>query len=190
MARGPIVRVRVGEWIGPGRVHWGAGLTADQLDDVQSKWHVRFPPDLYDLLRERCLEGPNQFHWIKSTDRTIRLTLKWPLISLWFDLRRNSWWWPEWGPFPEDKQQRFELLADGLSSAPTLIPVHSHRYLPATPFERGNPVISMHGSDTIYYGRNLDDYLDHEFGGAPHSSIFEPGPPKRIPFWSDLIDLN
>ncbi len=58
------------------------------------------------------------------------------------------------------------------------------------PFESGNPVISMYGYDTIYYGRNLEDYFDHEFGGAAHASIFEPTPPKRIPFWSDLIDRN
>jgi hypothetical protein len=72
-----------------------------------------------------------------------------------------------------------------------LIPICSHRYIPAAPHEAGNPVFSVHQTDIIYYGADLMDYLQNEFNfyfGRTGYAIT--GSPKRIPFWSELTEMN
>jgi len=39
------------------------------------------------------------------------------------------------------------------------IPVYSHRYLPSEPKATGNPVLSVHQTDIIYYGNDLASYF-------------------------------
>lgn len=48
------------------------------------------------------------------------------------------------------------------------------------------PVISVHGVDIIYYGENLEDYFEVEFGEKEQDEInFERISP--IPFWSEIM---
>ena len=48
------------------------------------------------------------------------------------------------------------------------------------------PVLSLHGLDIIYYGKNLEDYLRVEFGDKSQNEIeFDSIP--HIPFWSDIM---
>jgi hypothetical protein len=78
-----------------------------------------------------------------------------------------------------------------VADAPVLIPVCSHRYLPASPPQAGNPVFSVHQSDIIYYGANLLDYLQNEFGyyfGRAEHAIS--ATPRRIALWSRLAEDN
>ena len=48
----------------------------------------------------------------------------------------------------------------------------------------------MHGFDTIYYGANLNEYFENEFGGARNAfgKVHNIGPTRHISFWSDIID--
>jgi hypothetical protein len=61
----------------------------------------------------------------------------------------------------------------------------SHRYLPETPNESGNPVFSVCQSDVIYYGADLAHYFEREFGSTDR---LWPDRIKYIPFWSDLVE--
>ena len=80
-------------------------------------------------------------------------------------------------------------MFDELSSqAPKLIPIYSHRYLPIIDGEDDPPVISVVGSDIIYYGCNLSDYFNREFFGGKGAISIPMN--NRIPFWSDIIDYN
>ena len=45
------------------------------------------------------------------------------------------------------------------AQAPRLIPLISHRYLPETANETGNPVFSVYQSDVIHYGTDVADYF-------------------------------
>ena len=47
-----------------------------------------------------------------------------------------------------------------------MIPVYSHRCIPAEPFESGNPIFSMYGADIMIYGLTLSEYFLNEFGPA------------------------
>jgi hypothetical protein len=163
---------------------WAAGYSQGELDDAQAKYGLTFPPDLLALLLER---RPVQGYDWRSDDDQIRAMLKWPLEGLLFDVENDELWWPEWGLRPGTQGARAEVVAAVVGSAPKLIPLVSHRYLPAEPNEAGNPVFSVYQSDVIYYGVDLVDYFEREFGGANRPF---PHPAKRIPFWSELVERN
>lgn len=162
--------------------HWASGYTPSELAAAQERYELTFPPDLIELfLIKRPAEG---YDW-RNEDSRIRKMLHWPFEMLQFDIEENGLWWPEWGVRPIAAEDRASVLRAELAKAPKLIPLFSHRFIPETPHQAGNPIFSMHGSDTIYYGANLDQYFDNEFTGR-HVI----GPVTRIPFWSDLVDRN
>lgn len=52
--------------------------------------------------------------------------------------------------------------------------------------DKNPPVISIHDLDIIYYGENLEDYFNIEFGKKTQDAIrFQNITP--IPFWSDIM---
>jgi hypothetical protein len=169
---------------GNNTVRWSKGYTQQELDRAQQRFGLVFPPDLIALLRQmRPVEGHD---W--TNDAEITRALAWPLEGLLFDVERNNMWWSEWGVRPADAHARREVLTSVVSRAPKLIPLIAHRYLPQEPHEQGNPVFSIHQSDVVYYGANLEDYFAREFLGYDHRPWIEPT--KHIPFWSDLVQWN
>lgn len=68
---------------------------------------------------------------------------------------------------------------------PVLVPLFSHRFLPAAPCEARSPVFSVYGPDTIYYGSDLADYLRREFGGVKGALNSRP---THVTFWSELAE--
>ena len=44
----------------------------------------------------------------------------------------------------------------------------------------------MHGVDVIYYGGNLEEYFNIEFGDQKQSSL-DIAHIEYVPFWSDLM---
>ncbi len=163
---------------------WTHGYTAAELERAQALFRLTFPPDLVALLRDRRpVGGPD---WTNEAD--IRSRLAWPYEGLMFDVEHNVLWWGEWGERPTDAAERAEVLRDVVARAPMLIPVFSHRYLPATPGRAGNPVFSVHQSDVILYGANLEDYLEREengWGCRPWPQAI-----REIDFWSELSGVT
>jgi hypothetical protein len=159
---------------------WTTGYTQDELDAAQERFQLPFPPDLVDLFCDRRpLRG---YDWRVDHEDIIKV-LKWPLEGIIFDIENNSFWPGEWGARPTRKDERAEIATTVVAQAPKLIPLISHRFLPTEPFERGNPVFSIHQTDIIYYGANLLHYFGNEFGGW---SDLEPSAYRRIRFWSDF----
>ncbi|MEU8950038.1 hypothetical protein [Streptomyces sp. NPDC048489] len=65
--------------------------------------------------------------------------------------------------------------------------MYAHRFLPAGREAHGHPVLSIWGTDIIYYGSDLAEYIDHEFN-ADHERDRENWNPKAtIPFWKDFL---
>jgi hypothetical protein len=164
-----------------GRV-WAEGYTQEELDDAQEKYDLTFPPDLIALfLERRPVQG---WDW-RSDEPEIREMLERPCEGLIFDVEHDGLWWPEWGDRPDHENERAETLRAIVQQAPKLVPLVSHRYIPCEPNEAGNPVFSIHQSDVIYYGVNLDDYFEREFG---HPRRLVAKPMRHIRFWSKLVD--
>lgn len=163
---------------------WTTGYTAAELDRAQTRFNLAFPPDLIDLLLDRQpVGGPN---W--NDEQDVRSRLAWPFEGLLFDVEEGALWWTEWGVRPDDPGERAEVLRAIVARAPRLIPIFSHRYLPATPCLRGNPVFSVHQSDVIPYGADLEDYIDREqdgWGSKPWPETL-----REIDFWSEVVRRN
>ena len=91
---------------------------------------------------------------------------------------------------PELIIDRYIIAKNAIEKAPKLIPIYGHRYIPDTPAEIDNPIFSVYQTDIVYYGRNLNEYMENEFGiiifGERHFQITEPI--KSIPFWSNLVN--
>jgi hypothetical protein len=167
------------------------GYSQAELDQVQERWGLRFPPDLVELLLEHrpLLDGPASFDWLRSDPAKIKDRIEWPFETIWFDVEHDQAWWPEWGKKPADLAKRRDQLMEIFAGAPKLIPLFGHRYIPEEPCERGNPVFSVYQTDVIYYGANLQDWLDRERDrdarlGLPVQNI------KVIPFWSEAVARN
>ena len=47
------------------------------------------------------------------------------------------------------------------------------------------PVVSIHGVDIIYYGKDIKEYFDCEFG--EYRKIGSLNEYNYIPFWSDIM---
>ncbi len=101
-----------------------------------------------------------------------------------FDVRTNNFWYDGWGPRPRRKAEAVAVAKRRLAEVPKLVPVYGHRYLPAGREHGGHPVLSVWQTDIIFYGLNLADYIDHEFGGAGWGDA---EPEATAPFWRDLL---
>ncbi|HEU5186622.1 MAG TPA: SMI1/KNR4 family protein [Gemmatimonadaceae bacterium] len=166
----------------------GPGLSTAELSDVEERYGLRFPPDLRDLLSTGLPTGDGFPNW-RDRDRTrIDDRLAWTAESVCFDIEHSAFWWPSWGPRPLAVKAACDLARQRIAEAPALIPLFCHRYLPAEPFEAGNPVFSAYQTDIICYGRDLDAWLELEFGRASYREATTH--PRYIPFWSDLAESN
>jgi hypothetical protein len=163
------------------------GLYAEELAAAEECYGFRFPPDLQALLSAALPLGdfPN---WRALGSPEIADRLRWPLHGIQFDIEHRAFWWPAWGARPTQLDEALATAEREIAAAPFLIPVYSHRYLPAEPSQAGNPVLSVHQTDIIYYGRELRSYLANEFGGrrdAPNDVDV-----RQIRFWSDVIAMG
>jgi hypothetical protein len=162
--------------------NWVAGNSRAELEAAQERYGVHFPPDLLDVLIDR--RPSDGYDWAGEDSDRIREMLVWPLDMLVSGVERGCWF-EGWGERPPETLARREIVRDAVAGAPRLIPLIGHRFIPETPNEAGNPVFSMHGFDTVYYGANLAEYFANEFGGK-----YEVGPTRHIPLWSDLAEQS
>ena len=180
----------------------GPGLTDVQMRRVQERYDLRFPPDLVELFSELVPLGPRFYDWADETPENvahIRGMIGWPVEGVLFDVENNAVWLPEWGERPAQKEDAIALAAEHLGTAPHLVPLMGHRYLPTEPCKSGNPVFSIYQTDMIVYGRDLNDYFHNELGGSRTSDMSniwaEPQEPllaaiRAVPVWGQFVLEN
>lgn len=94
-------------------------------------------------------------------------------------------WNDEWGDEPDNKYEFEKIVRTRLLTAPKLIPVYAHRYIPMSS-DIDNTIFSIHEVDIIIYGKSLDDYLRNEFE-KKRLSIDNISNIKSVPFWSEIL---
>ena len=155
------------------------GLSDPEVEYIENRFDFRFPPDLRSLL-QTAVPFWNSPRWHTVADEEIQKWLDGPMEEVLLSVEHNEFWLPEWGPRPEGLPNAVQTALANLKLAPKLIPILGHRYIPALPYEAGNPVFSIHQADIIYYGFDLEDYLRHEFN-LPREDW--PAQIKQIEFW-------
>ena len=160
------------------------GLSATEVQNIESRYRFRFPPDLRDFLMTGLPVSNSFADWRSGSRVSLEAKLSWTYRGICFDIEHNGFWWNDWGVKPDNLRDAFAVAKWFVENAPRLIPIYGHRYISDSPSEAGNPVFSVYQTDIIYYGSNLWEYLDNEFSNA--HQITEPV--KRIPFWSEIIE--
>jgi hypothetical protein len=107
------------------------------------------------------------------------------LEGILFDVESNAYWREEWGVKPSLMADSLRIARTHLDRVPKLAPLYGHRYLPTAPHQPGNPVLSCWQTDVIYYGADLLDWFECEFGGGQASPDQVD---RRLPFWTSLVD--
>ncbi|HZQ37238.1 MAG TPA: SMI1/KNR4 family protein [Dehalococcoidia bacterium] len=164
------------------------GLSDAEVAGIETRYGFVLPPDLRSRLQTFVPVGKNFYDWRRGIrvgiDDDVRCSVDWwlkfPLDGMaeWVAIEHG---WPEaWGPKPESTKDALVIARERVSRAPRPIPIFSHRYMPDTPCEAGNPVYSTVQTDTIYYGNDLAGYLHNEFG-VPRPA-WAATAPKPIPF--------
>jgi hypothetical protein len=170
------------------------GLTSTEMSELENRYSLLFPPDLAEFLSTGLPISSNFPNWrtgqmeIPRGLIPIEENLNWPMTGICFDIQKNDFWMPHWGPKPEEMDKALQRARKVINEAPKLIPVYGHRFLPSEPLLAGNPVLSVSQADIVYYGTNLVSYLGKEFGLNNSKEENGSKSPRRIRFWSDIID--
>lgn len=168
-------------------VRFEKGLSEKEINNAGCAYGLVFPEDLCEYLSYALPKGERFPNWRNLEDKNIQEALQWPLEGIQFDIEHNNFWMPEWGEKPEDIHDSFEIAQIHVDAAPKLIPICGHRYLPERPKDSGNPVFSVHQTDIIYYGGDIENYLHNEYYwyfGVEQYQL--PEEMREIEFWSKL----
>jgi hypothetical protein len=169
------------------QIEFAPGLTDLEVEATEDRFGFRFPPDLREFLQTALPCGPRFPNWRSGDVKELREWLNLPKEGILFDIEQNKFWLQEWGPCPDTMAAALDFASTLIEDAPSLIPVYGHRMMPEEPEQHGNPVLSIHQTDIIYYGVNLQQYLSCEFCGLRYGEAVEGNLP-RIRFWTDFLD--
>jgi hypothetical protein len=159
------------------------GLSPWQIEDVEEQFSFEFSPDHARFLGLAMPIGPGWIDWL-GDPKGIQKRLDWPRDGVLFDVRENVFWPEEWGERPTEVEEALLAARECLRTVPTLIPIYSHRFMPAAPAPAGSPVFSVYQTDVIYYGSDLVSYFQSEFFNIPDRK----SPSHRVDFWSELAE--
>ena len=165
----------------------GPGLTDAEFDLIERDYDFEFADDHRAFLAVGLPLNPPWPDWRDGDPGRLREQLGWPVEGALFDVEHNALWHPSWGPRPSDVNQALGTARQHLTRAPAMIPVYSHRYLPAGRGTYRHPVLSIYQTDIIVYGTDLADYIDREFADPARPVSPDWTPPPMAPFWSDFI---
>ena len=168
-------------------VTFAPGLTREEVLAIEARYEICFPKSLRDFLMLALPVSKGFYNWRDTSEENIRYIKKAiaaPIEKL-KELAGEAEWCEAWGIKPQDAEGIAEEVKRQLQKAPVLIPIYGHRYMPMIEAENP-PVLSVHGTDVIYYGENLSDYFDIEFGEKKQKDIaFERI--RSVPFWSEIM---
>lgn len=178
----------------------GAGLSDAEVGAVEEAFNALLPPDLRILLHigvitselpntnPKILTGPPYYPDWRNPAEVAAKSKDWIDRAFSFDIRSNGYWYQGFGEKPENTDEAVAQALQIIRTWPPLIPIHGHRYIPSSPNQAGNPVLSVwQATDTVYYGMSLLEYMNMEF--ALDLNI-EKEPKKPVPFWGEAFDLD
>lgn len=146
------------------------GLSNAEIERIENTYNIIFPSSLLSFYKYALPIGNSFPKWNDFSDENINSVkerMHFPYKWISSDI---MWCKALW----ETKE------------APKLIPIYSHRYMPIIDHP-DPPVFSTVGRDTIWYGKNLKEYLYNEFI-REYNNVNDNIP--YIPLWSEIIKNN
>ncbi|WP_282628408.1 SMI1/KNR4 family protein [Empedobacter sedimenti] len=173
-------------------ISFDKGLTDDEIQQIEVLFQIKFPADLKNFLQTALPTSAGFPHWraaihSENENKIIANILRWPLQSILHSVKNSDYWNKHWEDQPTEYQDKAQQISSLINSAPTLIPVYLHRYIPAIPNQKNLPVFSVYGIDIIPYGNNFTHYLAREFNlELPQQFYDYLNEVDEIPFWSNF----
>ncbi|WP_123466807.1 hypothetical protein [Streptomyces sp. CEV 2-1] len=124
--------------------------------------------------------------WRHGDPAKLRKHLEWPVEGIVMAVQ-HGYWHSGWGQRPVDADEAVREARAKLARVPRLVPVYAHRFLPAGHGSHGHPVLSIWGTDIIYYGVDLADYVNHEFDDFSAHAPDDWNPRATVAFWQDFL---
>ncbi|MGA5824020.1 hypothetical protein ACPC54_40010 [Kitasatospora sp. NPDC094028] len=173
------------------------GLTAEEFERVEAEYGFRFADDHRAFLAaglpvsEPPEEGATWERpwpdWRDGDPADLRSRLAWPAEGV-LDAVERGGWLDEWGMRPPTTDRAVSVVTGLIAAAPPLVPLYAHRFIPAGRGTSGHPVLSIWGTDMVYYGADLAEYIDHEFAQPGGFAVPEGwNPQATVPFWKDFL---
>lgn len=172
------------------KIELAPGLSELEIRRAEAVYDFCFPPDLRELLQMALPTGEQFPDWRTVPNKFISDRMVWPLDGMLFDIKENSFWLLEWGEKPADIEAAYNIARQTVAKAPRLIPIYGHRFLPAEPCDKGNPVFSVYQTDVIYYGSDLLEYFCNEFLAEPFEISGYKTTICQIPLWGRLAAVS
>ncbi|WP_433271025.1 hypothetical protein ACQPZF_11370 [Actinosynnema sp. CS-041913] len=174
-----------------GRTEIRPGLTEQELTGVEARFGFSFADDHRAFLAVGLPTGGGWPDWRRGDAAQLRSWLDKPVEGVVFAVAEAGFWHPGWGTRPAGRTAAVAGAKAHLASVPQLVPVYSHRYLPAGRATSAHPVLSIRGADIIPYGYDLIDYVHQEFGG-PQDSTDEERQVVAVTaaFWADYLSWS
>ena len=172
------------------------GLTDEEFEKIEKFYSIKFPQVLRLLYKSFLPEFYNWRDFSEENVSKIKYALNAPIEGIKFDIIHNNFWLECFGEKTGNKENDLNKAVEYMTNAneeeiPKLIPVYLHRYIPCFPDIIEVPVFSVHQTDIIYYGYNLEDYFEREFN--KNFSYKNENPDigaKEVPFWSKIVEMN
>ncbi|MEV8438660.1 hypothetical protein AB0425_14875 [Actinosynnema sp. NPDC051121] len=125
--------------------------------------------------------------WRDGDPAELRERLDWPVEGVLRAVESNGYWNPAWGARPDTAEAAVAPARRLLADVPRMVPIYAHRFLPAGRGTSGHPVLSMWGTDIVYYGADLVDYVNQEFEEPRPEHPDDWSPQATVPFWRDYL---
>jgi len=164
------------------------GAPEGQLECVESEIGHVLPSDLRWLVAHTYDPDGYLFPWVHDLSEISRFQ-NWVFEGIAWHIQESLDWLSAWGDRPDSAQDRLDIFTEQFELWPKLLSVLGHRAIPISPIESGNPVFSIMGTDIIYYGNSLANWIDIEFiaGPCPYNKLTRDGI-RHIPIWSDFSE--
>jgi hypothetical protein len=125
--------------------------------------------------------------WRGGDPAELREQLHWPVEGVVRAVESSGHWNSAWGARPDTPEAAVAVARRSLANAPRLVPIYAHRFLPAGRGTFGHPVLSLWGTDIIYYGADLVDYVNQEFEEPRPELPDNWSPQATVTFWRDYL---
>nr|GMC66254.1 ATP-dependent 6-phosphofructokinase [Ipomoea batatas] len=181
------------------------GLSDVEISALESDFRFTFPPDLRSILREGLPVGPGFPNWRSSSRQQLEIIINLPVLGLCKQVSRGEFWMDSWGEMPEDTDMAVSLANKVFTkTAPLLVPIYRHFYIPSSPCLAGNPVLYVHGGEVEIRSFDIAGFFQTVEFTRRDDAVFSrpslpnlPNPPawaateaRRIEFWTELVEAR
>ena len=159
------------------------GLSDEEIQKVETIYGIEFPVQWLAVYQQLLPISEGFYNWRDFSAENIehmKRNLAAPYDGILESINEIAWD-ISWGLEPDKVEEKNKKIRKMLESAPPLIPLYGHRFLPILE-NKEMPILSVVDLDIIYYGLDLYDYFEVEFG---HKRLVSDSKKyKEVPFWT------